>query len=100
MKFIALEQEIPGVTEDMFTDIFLRKEAAQAWELYQKGIIRELYFRADREEAILVLECKNKKEARIALDTLPLVQSKLIDFEIIPLKAYPGFARLFKKNKK
>jgi hypothetical protein len=29
------------------------------------------------------------------LDTLPLVREKLIGFELIPLMAYPGFARLF-----
>ena len=28
----------------------LKAEAARAWELYQEGIIRELYFRADRDE--------------------------------------------------
>jgi hypothetical protein len=30
--------------------------------------------------------------------TLPLVQANLIEFEIIPLKPYPGFERLFNKN--
>jgi len=54
-----------------------------------------LYFRADREEAVLVLECADVEEARAALNTLPLVREKLIGFDLIPLKAYPGFARLF-----
>jgi hypothetical protein len=27
---------------------------------------------------------------------LPLVRAGLIDFELVPLKAYPGFARLFR----
>jgi hypothetical protein len=29
------------------------------------------------------------------LAKLPFVQNKLIRFELIPLKAYPGFERLF-----
>ena len=100
MKLIAFEKEIPGVTDKQFTEELLRKEAVRAWEFHQAGIIRELYFRADKEEAVLVLECKDTDEARLILNTLPLVQAKLIDFDIIPLKAYPGFARLFESNKK
>jgi muconolactone delta-isomerase len=95
MKFIALEKEVQGVSDSLFTDELLRKEAARAWELHQAGIMRELYFRADRQESVLVLECKDADEARSILATLPLVLENLIDFEIIPLKPYPGFARLF-----
>jgi hypothetical protein len=42
-----------------------------------------------------MLECPDVVSARDILGTLPLVSNKLIEFEIIPLKAYPGFARLF-----
>jgi len=35
------------------------------------------------------------EEAQEILSTLPFVQNKLIAFEIIPLKAYLGFERLF-----
>jgi hypothetical protein len=66
--------------------------------LHQTGVIRELYFRADRNEAVLVLECVSVMEAQETLATLPLVNAGLISFEVIPLKAYPGFARLFVKS--
>ncbi len=36
--------------------------------------------------------------AQAVLETLPLVREKLIEFELIPLKPYPGFARLFETN--
>jgi hypothetical protein len=42
-----------------------------------------------------VLECESADEARRALSELPLVCAGLIDFQVIPLVAYPGFARLF-----
>src|SRR5512139_311619 len=95
MKILAIEHDPPGITDAQFTAELLQAEARRAWELQQAGVIREMYFRADRDEAILVLECADVDEARSALETLPLVRERLIGFEVIPLKAYPGFARLF-----
>ncbi len=95
MKFLAIEHDPPGVPDEAFTLEILKAEAARAWELHQAGVIRELYFRADRPEAVLVLECAAADDAQAALDSLPLVQAGLIGFELIPLAAYPGFARLF-----
>ena len=94
MKILAVEKEVPGVADDTFGPL-LKAEAARAWELYQSGVIREMYFRADREEAVLVLECRDVHEAEKQLATLPLVKAGLIAFEVIPLRAYPGFERLF-----
>lgn len=94
MKIIALEQELPGVKPEQF-DPHSRDEAARIWELCQAGSLREAYFRANRPEAVLVLECANAHEAQTSLATLPLAQASLITFEVIPLVPYPGFARLF-----
>ena len=94
MKILAIEKEIPGVADDAFGPL-LNAEAMRAWELYQSGTIREMYFRADREEAVLVLECNTIREAQKRLATLPLVKAGLIAFDLIPLRAYPGFERLF-----
>jgi muconolactone delta-isomerase len=98
MKILALEKEVPGITDNRFTPEILRTEATRAWEMHQAGMIRELYFRRDRQEAVLILECKDAEEARSVLATLPLVKEGLITFDIIPLTAYPGFARLFEKE--
>ncbi len=97
MKFLALEREVAGITEDRFAP-HLPAEAARAWELYPQGIIRERYFRSDRDEAVLVLECPDTTAARAALSTLPLVRHGLIAFDLIPLIPYPGFARLFAES--
>ncbi|MBE2222875.1 MAG: superoxide dismutase [Anaerolineae bacterium] len=94
MKILALEQELPGATAEQFQQLG-QAEAVRAWELYQQGIIRELYFRQDRAEAVLILECDDVTTAEAVLQTLPLVKAGLIRFELIPLVAYPGFARLF-----
>ncbi len=98
MKILALEKEVRGVTTEQFKP-HLKTEAARVWELYQAGVFRELYFRQDRPEAVLILECVDIEEANDVLNTLPLVKAGLITFDLIPLVPYPGFARLFEESK-
>jgi muconolactone delta-isomerase len=95
MKILAIEKQIPGVTDSDYVP-YLEAESRKAWELQQLGLIREMYF-TDDHCAVLILEADNKDHARRIIDQLPLVQNKLIDFELLALKAYPGFARLFKQ---
>ena len=97
MKILALEHELPNVTVEQFQQ-YAVAEARHVWELTQAGALRETYFRADRHEAVLVLECSSVKEAQEILTSLPFVQNRLIEFELIPLKAYSGFERLFEKQ--
>ena len=84
MKVLALEKEIPGTPATAFRAL-LKAEAAKAWELYQQGVIRELYFNAEEHTAVLVLECQDLQAARQILAQLPLVQVGLIEFEVISL---------------
>ncbi len=74
----------------------LEQEARRAWELCQSGIFREMYFMRDRPLAVIILEEDSIEAAKKALDSLPLVREKVIDFDIMPLVPYPGFARLFR----
>ncbi len=94
MKILAFEVEKPGLVSADFAP-YLKAEARCVWELQQSGLVRELYFRADQHTAVLVLECTTLEDAQAALDTLPLVEHGLITFELMPLKPYDGFARLF-----
>ena len=97
MKILAIERESSGYSTRDFVP-HLRDEAKQGWELYKEGVIREMYFRDDKPEAILILECKDLAEAEQKLESLPLVAKGLISFELIPLKAYHGYERLFRKD--
>lgn len=94
MKVLAIEKDMPGISSSQF-DPHLKDEAKKAWELYKKGIFREIYFRQDKHQAVIMLECQDSGHAKQILDTLPLVQEGLISFEIMPLGPYPGFERLF-----
>ena len=98
MKIFALERELPGATAEQF-QLHAKDEAREAWKLHQAGSIRELYFRADQHSAVLVLECASTNEAMDVLSQLPYVREGLIAFDLIPLQAYPGFARLFERDK-
>jgi muconolactone delta-isomerase len=94
MKILALENELPGATAEKFRPL-LKDEARHVWELQQNGMLREIYFRADRHTAVLVLECADAAAARALLAGFPLAAAGVIEFEIIPLVAYDGLARLF-----
>lgn len=92
MKFLALEIEKEGLGPNRFKP-YLKDESLKVLELYEKGIIREIYFDQDHC-AVLILECNNLKEAKNFLKKLPLVSNGLIDFNVIELSPYNGFSRL------
>ena len=70
----------------------LESEVAQARALYAEGFIRQIWHRADMPGACLLLEADSEQQAREKLNTLPLYGAGMIDFTIIPLKPYAGFA--------
>jgi muconolactone delta-isomerase len=94
MKIMALEIPVPDVNPANFAP-HIKPEARRVWELLQSGELREIYRRADGKGHVIMLECASVAEAQALIDSLPLVQEKLIAFELIPLGAYPGLARLF-----
>ncbi len=100
MRILAIERSVEsdGSPVPEVTVEAAREEARAVWELYQAGVIREIYFHAEMPSAILVLECPSADEASGILASLPLVELGAIEFEILPLRAYPGFARLFSET--
>jgi muconolactone delta-isomerase len=72
-----------------------RAEAARSWELFCSGVIREMSWRADRRDVVIVLEARDAREAEAALATLPLVAAGGVAFELVGLLPYDGWARLF-----
>lgn len=94
MKIIALEKELNNARTIDFRKN-AKAEAKALWQLYLKGIVREFYFRKEENLAVLILEAKSTQAAKNVLKKLPFVNKKLIEFELLPLKPYPGFERLF-----
>jgi len=92
MKYLATEIEIEGVVWNN-SEAILKEEAKAALLLFEKGLIREMYFDEDKC-AVLILECQSKNEAEETLQQLPLVKAGMIKFDIKELKPYTGFSRL------
>jgi len=92
MKILAIEKEIEGVNWDNQEET-LKKEAHQVYQLYLSDNLREIYF-THENNAVLVLECGSLDTARKLLETLPLVQKQMIDFQIMQLKPYTGYGRI------
>ena len=94
MRILASEDEKQEASADD-VQVLLIEEARRVWELHQEDYVREIYFRAEKTSAVLMLVCSDMEEARRRLSKLPLVLANLVDFELIPLVPYPGFSRLF-----
>ncbi len=97
MKFLAFGSDTPSAQASDFQP-YLHDEAARVLELKESGFIKEIFFRADRRDAIILLEAGDEEQVQQILASLPLVKKNLIRFELIPLKPYDGFDLLSKIN--
>jgi hypothetical protein len=95
MKVLALGFDVVSQDDPRFAEI-RPAEARRVWDLYQADVLREVHFRADRDNGVLLFEVPDLAAAREAVDSLPLVAAGLVDFDLVPLRPYPGFARLFR----
>ena len=96
MKILALEKEIDGIKWENVEEV-LAKEAHHVFQLYLSDSLREIYF-TESKNAVLILETEDSKSAKKLLDSLPLVKSGMIKFDIMELRPYTGFERIFKKT--
>jgi hypothetical protein len=94
MKILAIENEIVGVEWDKLEEL-LKDEAQHVYNLYLSDSLREIYF-TENKNAILVLETEDKQSAIKLLDTMPLVKSGKIKFEVMELRPYKGYERLMR----
>jgi len=96
MKILAIEREIEGATWDNVEKL-LEQEAQHVFQLYLSDSLREIYFTEDKN-AVLIMETMDRQAAEKSLNSLPLVKNGKIKFEIMELKPYSGFERIFKKK--
>lgn len=94
MKILAIEKESKGVDWNDLEDL-LKAEAQHVFHLYLSDSLREIYF-TENKNAILILETTDKESALNLLETLPLVKSGKIQFDIMELKPYTGYERIIK----
>jgi adenine specific DNA methylase Mod len=87
MKYLALEKELNKGKKQSIESL-LESEARRVYELYLQGIIRECFFSKEGHNGIIIMECKNEKEALKTLKTLPLVEENIIEFQLFTLLPY------------
>lgn len=94
MKILAIEKESKGVDWNDLDEL-LKAEAQHIFQLYLSDSLREIYF-TENKNAILILETSDKESALNLLETLPLVKSGKIQFDIMELRPYTGYERIIK----
>lgn len=95
MKILVLPKPIEGVPREELLK-HAGAEVRAVWGLYEQGICREFYTRANEPgRVVLMLESPSLDAARGALATLPFAQLHLIDFDLIPLAPFSGLSVLF-----
>jgi hypothetical protein len=92
MKILAIEKETEGVDWNKLEDL-LKEEAQHVYNLYLSDSLREMYF-TENKNAVLILETPDKNSAIKLLDSLPLVRSGKIKFEVMELLPYTGYQRI------
>lgn len=76
-------------------ELLMKPEARRVWDLYVGGVVRSVWYRADKPGAVLLLEAATGEDAERAVASLPMVEAGLLDIEIVPLSHYGGFGSLF-----
>jgi len=94
MKILAIEKELKDTSGGDIKELY-KNEALAVYNLYKKGVVREIHFNQDKC-AVIIIECENIDMAKSILYNLPLVKEKLIEFELHALFPYTGYDRLIK----
>lgn len=84
--------------QEMNFNLF-EQEVQDVWSLYEGGVIREFYAKANEHGVVFILECENEDEAQKKLNELPYVKTGLIRFECIPLQYFLLLSGLFREKK-
>lgn len=98
MRFLALATSDEAAFERLSpeaAEALASAEARRTWELVQAGAIRCIDFRTDRRDVVMILEAEDEVTAWAILGSLPMVEAGSISFELVGLRPYDGWARLF-----
>ena len=95
MKILVMPKPIEGVSREELLQ-HSAEEIQAVWQLYEQGICREFYTRANEpSRVVMMFESETVDATNKALATLPFARLHLIDFDVIPLAPFTGLARLF-----
>jgi muconolactone delta-isomerase len=92
MQFlIVTSRNLEQFSLEAFTTTLLESEAQRVRELYAAGVIRQIWRRADKPGACILVEAASEDEAQEAMASLPLAQRDMLELQILTqLLPYPG----------
>lgn len=93
MKILALPKAVSSSSANAFDPQLVNAEVDAVLRLYQAGVIRDIYTRANSRGIVFTLEASSPEEAKKVLDDLPAVQRGVIEIELFPLAPFLGFLR-------
>ncbi len=94
MKLLAIGRPRPGVETRAAIAHHAVDELRMLWAFYRDGFVREIHSPRG-PGAVLILEASSVAAAEARLADLPLVENEIIEFELIELRPFTGFERLF-----
>jgi hypothetical protein len=84
MQILAISKLTKEATPENVQSHLL-EELIDTIELYLESIIRDFYFRTDKDGVIFMMECSSIDEANLHISNLKLVKEGLLEFDLIPL---------------
>ena len=93
MQFLSLSRRrTDAFPPEAFTPERISGEATRVKELYEAGILRQIWARGDAGGAAILWEAVNEDEVRAAAESLPLFKAGMLEIVfLVPLKQYAGF---------
>lgn len=93
MQFLSLSRRrTDDFPPQAFTPERIAAETHRVKELYEAGILRQIWARGDAGGAAILWEAVSELEVRTAAESLPLFKSGMLEIVfLIPLKQYAGF---------
>jgi hypothetical protein len=94
MKILAILDVVPGAPVESIR-ANLANEIKGSWALFASGVLREAYATATQTRVVFVLEAEDVAHAERHLHKLPLVAAGHLDFELVELRPFVNWSRLF-----
>jgi hypothetical protein len=98
VKYLAVIDVADGVTIERI-QANIRDELLGSWRLFESGVLREAYATPSPTRVVFVLEADELLRADEYLRKLPLVAAGLLRVDLMELRPFVNWARLFESPK-
>ena len=97
MQILAISEISENVTLEKIQP-HLIEEIKDTVSLYLRGVIRDFYYRGDKNGVVFMLECNSIDKAQSELKSLKLVKEGMLEFNLIPLEPLKPLGMLLNNN--